>query len=228
MTSSGNTWTRVAGPMATTVRPRKYAVGWYRLASWLFGHGTVCETVATRLHFDASPAAVWNHIMFYEEVPGRPPFLLRALLPRPVRTDGNKTRVGAIVRCTYREGDLLKRITSLEPPHFLGFAVIEQSLGIEDCVLTLRGSYEIFACGNASDVVLITNYQAHLRPRYLWRLLEGFLVSQLHRHILRGVRAALTPANPDKQRAVADSYAPQRSAPRGDLPCTALPSCSRR
>ena len=169
MTSSGNTWTRVAGPMATTVRPRKYAVGWYRLASWLFGHGTVCETVATRFHFDASPAAVWNHIMFYEEVPGRPPFLLRALLPRPVRTDGNKTRVGAIVRCTYREGDLLKRITSLEPPHFLGFAVIEQSLGIEDCVLTLRGSYEIFACGNASDVVLITNYQAHLRPRYLWR-----------------------------------------------------------
>lgn len=123
---------------------------------------------------------------------------------------------------------MLKPITSLEPPHFLGFAVIEQSLGIEDCVLTLRGSYEIFACGNASDVVLITNYQAHLRPRYLWRLLEAFLASQLHMHILRGVRAALTPANPDKQRAVADSYAPQRSAPRGDLPCTALPSCSRR
>ena len=69
MTSSGNTWTRVAGPMATTVRPRKYAVGWYRLASWLFGHGTVCETVATRLHFDASPAAVWNHIMFYRKFP---------------------------------------------------------------------------------------------------------------------------------------------------------------
>jgi hypothetical protein len=188
----------------------------------------VDETVATRFHFDASPEEVWNHIMFYEEVPGRPPFLLRELLPHPVRTDGSKTHVGAIVRCTYREGDLVKRITSLAPPNFLGFRVIQQNLGIEGCVLALRGSYQISACGNASDIVLITSYQAHLRPRYLWRLLEGFLVSQLHRHILRGVRAALIPAIPGMQRAIADSFAPQGSAPRGDLACIASPSCFRR
>ena len=39
--------------------------------------------------------------MLYEEVPGHPPFLLRALLPNPVRTQGDKSRIGATVRCTY-------------------------------------------------------------------------------------------------------------------------------
>ena len=143
--------------------------------------------------------------MFYEEVPGRPAFLLRALLPYPVRTEGDKTRVGATVRCAYREGDLAKRITTVEPPHLLQFEVIEQRLGIEGCILTLGGSYQIYAVGDATDVVLITNYRAYLRPRYLWRPLEALLVSQLHVHILRGVRAAVLPRNPAVRPAVAES-----------------------
>ena len=32
------------------------------------------------------------HVL-YEEVPGRPPFLLRTFLPHPVRTEGDKTRL---------------------------------------------------------------------------------------------------------------------------------------
>ena len=159
--------------------------------SWLFARKAVNEAVATRVRFNGSPEEVWDHIMFYEEVPGRPAFLLRALLPYPVRTEGDKTRVGATVRCAYRGGDLAKRITAIEPPHLLQFEVIEQRLGIEGCILTLGGSYQIYACGDASDVVLITNYQAYLRPRYLWRPLEALLVSQLHIHILRGICAAV-------------------------------------
>lgn len=112
---------QMAEPMPTTLRLRKYAAGGYRLLGWLFARKAVSEAVATRVHFNASPEAVWNHIMFYEEVPGRPPFLLRALLPHPVRTEGDKTLVGATVRCAYKGGHLVKRITTVEPPHFLKF-----------------------------------------------------------------------------------------------------------
>jgi hypothetical protein len=213
---------KLAEPVPATLRPRHHAGGWYRLVSWLFAGKGLSEAVATRLHFDASPEAIWNHLMLFEEVPGRPPFLLRALLPHPVRTEGDKNRVGTTVRCRYRGGDLFKRITEVEPPHLLQFEVIEQRLGIEGCILTHGGSYQVHPCGDASDVVLITRYRAYLRPRFLWRPLEAFLVGQLHRHILRGVRSAVLLGNPGIHPAFAGSLRPE-CIPPGGLSCTVSP-----
>lgn len=164
----------------------------YRLTGCAFGGHAVDETVATRVHFGVSRESVWNHIMFYEDVPGRPPFPLGALLPHPVRTDGDKASVGAEVRCTYSGGrGLAKRIVNAEPAHLLRFEVTEQRLGIECCLVTLGGSYQIHACGEAADVVLTTNYRTCLHPRWMWRPVEALLVRQLHRHILRGIAAVV-------------------------------------
>jgi hypothetical protein len=140
------------------------------------------------MYFDATAQTTWNALMFYEEVPGDAPLLLRTLLPRPVRTEGDKRTAEAMVGCIYHGGaELLKRITHVEEPHVLRFEVVEQRLGIEDCVLTRGGSYEIRACGSRSEVVLKTEYDTYLRPRGIWRFLEAAVVRRLHRHILRGV-----------------------------------------
>lgn len=170
---------------------------------------------------------VWNRILFYEEVPERPPLLLRTLLPAPVRTEGGKTRVGATIRCTYRGGDLLKRITVFDPPHRVEFEVIEQALGVESCVLALGGSYTIVPCGNGIDVALCTHYRAYLHPRHLWRRLESLLVHQLHRHILSGIREAIRPMDSARRPCVTKSPTAHRTAPRG-LACTPSPSRSHR
>jgi hypothetical protein len=205
----------------------KYAATWYGVISPRFARKAVSETVATQICFNGRPEQVWNHLLFYEEVPGPPPLLLRALLPHPVRTEGVKNRVGSSVRCVYRVGDLVKRITKVEPPHLLQFEVIEQRLGIESCILTFGGSYEIHTCGPAITVTVITNYQAYLRPRYLWRPLEVFFVHQLHRHILRAIRLAVPPTDPFMRPFVAKSL-PSKYIPPGDLACTASQSRSRR
>ncbi len=200
---------------------------WYEVISRLFAREAVCEAVATQICCNARPERIWNRLLFYEDVPGPPPILLRALLPHPVRTEGIKNRVGSSVHCVYRGGDLVKRITRVEPEHLLQFEVIEQRLGIESCILTLDGSYEIHACGSATEVTVITNYQAYLRPRSLWRPLEAFLVRQLHRHILRAVRLAVLPRDPFMRPSVAKSL-PSKYVPRGDLACTTSQSRSRR
>ena len=161
----------------------------------LFARDAVKETVATRVHFRAGPEAVWNRLMFYEEVPGSPPLLLQAFLPRPLGTEGDKSRVGERVRCVYRKSELVKRITIVEPARRLEFEVVEQNLGIESCVLTQGGSYQFFPCGDGTDVALVTDYRAFLHPRHLWRPLEALLVGGLHRHILGAVHAALRPAS---------------------------------
>ena len=167
--------------------------GWLRLVSGLFARTGVQGAVTTRIRLNASPGTVWDHIMFYEEVPGRPSLLLRALLPYPVQTHGDKTRVGTTVRCEYKGGNLVKRITAVDSPYQLRFDVIEQQLGIEACVRAVGGSYDISACGDASDVVLTTMYYSFLRPRSLWRPFEAFVLTRLHSHILQGLETAVGP-----------------------------------
>jgi hypothetical protein len=157
----------------------------------LFPINARSEAVETALYLNATPEEVWQGILFYEEVPRRPLWFLRIFLPRPIRTDGEKTRVGAIVRCTYDGGHLLKRITAVEPAHLMRFDVLEQRLGVEDCVSMSQGSYEIRATRDGSEVVLTTYYRSRLRPRRLWRPLERCLAHRLHHHILDGIRATL-------------------------------------
>jgi hypothetical protein len=173
------------------VQVRERAAAWYRVLTWLFARTEVRDAVTTRVRVEASPETVWDHLMFYEDVPGRPSFFLRALLPHPLRTHGDKTRLGTTVRCEYDRGDLVKRITAVDSPRWLRFEVTEQRLGIEDCVRTLGGSYQISRCGDATEVVLTTMYRAFLRPRFLWRPFEVFVATRLHGHILRGVSAAV-------------------------------------
>lgn len=201
----------------------------YRAVSWFFAREGTKESVATRVRLAASAEAVWDELMFYEEVPGRAPLLLRAVLAQPVQTEGDKGHAGATVRCVYSGGaELMKRITSVEAPRSLRFEVIEQRLGIEDCIRTLGGSYEIQSCGEASEVVLTTNYEAYLRPRALWRRVEAALVSQLHRHILRGVSAAIQRRSAVMRAEAQESRTVRRDIAAGGFACTISQSRSRR
>lgn len=157
----------------------------------IFARDPVAEEVSTHVHFPSHPEAIWNEIIFYEEVPGHAPLPLRWFMPAPVRTVGAKCSIGAMVRCIYQSGHLVKRITVLDSPSLLRFEVVEQHLGIEGCAIAKGGSYEIYHSGDESDIVLTTRYCAFLHPRWLWRPLEKLVAHQLHMHVLNGMRAAM-------------------------------------
>ena len=194
---------------------------------WLFPRSLVTEVIATSVHFHASPETVWQQMLLYEDVPVSPPFLLRVFLPQPVRTDGDKTRVGAAVQCTYNGGHLIKRIMVSERPRLVQFDVVEQHLGIEGCVTTVGGSYEFLPRDGQTEVVLTTNYRGHLRPRSFWRPLERILTRQLHHHILNGMRGSLTRTELAARAAIAEHSIP-KSADSEELTCMASPSRSLR
>jgi hypothetical protein len=194
----------VASVNSMARRPEAQAGGWFDRAGWLFSRNETAEAVATSFRFHASAENVWEHMLMYEEVPARPPVLLRFFLPYPVRTEGDKTSVGAAVQCTYSGGHLVKRINSVTEPHLVQFEVIEQHLGIEGCITMLGGSYEIRSSGNETEIVLTTNYRGHLRPRFFWRPLERFLAHQLHNHILEGMRASLPVSAKSAVRAIGE------------------------
>jgi len=177
-----------APPLSGLVRA---ALDWY---GGLFAPSTAVEEITTRVQLPASPERAWGSLKFYEEVPSRPGMLLRIGLPAPVRSEGEKTRVGGTVRCVYEGGFVLKRTTSAEPPNVLRFEVFEQRLGLERCLSLSDGIYEIRPVAGGSEVALTTRYRGHLRPRALFRPLERRLTHEIHGHILAGMRTALEAA----------------------------------
>jgi hypothetical protein len=198
----------------------------FAVSQLFLGQRPLEASVTTRMRFDASPEAIWDCMMFYEEIPARPSLLLRIFLPVPVRTSGNKTELGAPIQCTYTSGHLVKRMTVIKPPRLVRFKVVEQHLGFEHCAVTTRGSYEILRDPQGAYVALTTNYKTYLRPRWFWRRLEKLIATRLHRHILDGMLAAIA----QSAHAARPAFAKQLIAekiPAGDFPCT-TPSHSRR
>ena len=74
---------------------------------------TLPASVVTSMTFAAPPADVWEGLLFYEEIGGRPPTHLRLLLPVPIRTEGKVSEVGGEAMCFYERGHLLKRVTRI-------------------------------------------------------------------------------------------------------------------
>jgi hypothetical protein len=180
--------------LAAVVVPGLRERFWPRILSRWFGstkHSVADECLDTRLYFTASPEKVWQGLLFYEEVPGHPPFPLNIFMPDPVRTEGGKGTVGACIRCIYQDGDLVKRITAVQAPHYIRFDVTDQRLGIEGCAVARGGSYELRATGTGTQIVATTRYSSFLRPRWIWRPAEKLVMGQLHGHVLRGMRKAI-------------------------------------
>ncbi|MGC8550582.1 MAG: hypothetical protein ACP5M4_12865 [Acidobacteriaceae bacterium] len=159
----------------------------YRLGQWTGGAG-VSEEVEAKMDFPMRAVDAWERIVFFEETLRRPPWILRWVIPEPLSVEGDKNHAGGLVRCIYRRGEIVKHVTALERPEHVSFNVMGQELGIEKMVLVRGGSYWIEDMGEACRVRLSTRYTAFMRPRWLWRPVERWLMGVLHRHILGSMR----------------------------------------
>ena len=146
-------------------------------------------TVVTRLAVAASPARVWETLMFYEQIDARPPVHLRLLLPVPIRTEGPKSAVGDEALCLYEGGHLVKRVTEVDVHRHFGFEVVAQELAVGGGMRLSGGWYELRELpGGKTEVELATRYEGGKRPRWMWKPIEAAVCHSFHRHILRAMR----------------------------------------
>jgi len=146
-------------------------------------------SILTRMKFAASPERVWGGLMFYEQIEERPPLYLRLLLPVPIATEGSKSKVGDDVRCSYKGGHLLKRITRIDPGRHYGFEVVEQNLAVRGGLTLSGGCYTLRALpGGGTQVAVTTRYVSLRRPSWLWKPIEAAVCHMFHRHLLAAMR----------------------------------------
>lgn len=143
------------------------------------------EVVVTRRAFAASPQKTWEGLIFFEQIDRRPPFLLRRLLPLPLRMEGRKSEVGDEASCIYEGGYLVKGVTGSEPTRRYEFAISEQTLEIGGGIRLLGGSYVLHELpGGRTEVALTTRFFSPRRPRWLWKRIEAAVCHRFHSFIL--------------------------------------------
>jgi hypothetical protein len=146
------------------------------------------STIVTRMVFSASRAETWKSLIFYEEVQERPPLHLRVLLPVPIRTEGDKKRVGGEAMCLYESGHLLKRTTRIVEGELYEFEVAEQALAVGGTMRLSGGRYVLNEVPGGIEVAVETRYTSTKWPRWFWRPLERFVCHLFHRFLLRTMR----------------------------------------
>jgi hypothetical protein len=151
------------------------------------GYKPVAESVRTSMSLPMPPAAAWDGLSFYEDLPQERPWLLRWAGPVPVRTAIR----GMTRTCFYEKGYIVKRVTEIKPPRRLAFVITEQRLGEENVVRIMGGSFEFEPRGDQhTEVTLTTRYLSNLRPRFCWRPFEHFVTRSVHEHVLAGMAGA--------------------------------------
>ncbi len=155
-------------------------------------------SVVTRIRVSATPAQVWDSLVFYEGLDEPPPLYLRLLLPRPIRTQGAKSAVGDQATCLYQGGHLLKQLTRIDPQQLYEFKVVEQNLAIGGGVRLSGGCYALRElAGGETELSITTGFISQNRPRWLVRPVEEAVCHLFHRHLIGAIKrkaeGALTP-----------------------------------
>ena len=148
-------------------------------------------SITTCKDFFAPRDAVWEALMFYEEVPKMRPLLLRRFLPTPIGTQGCKSQVGSEVKCRYVDGHLVKRVTHMVRGHTYAFEIIEQNLALGGIRL-LGGEYTFRKLAeDHTRVALATRYSSPNYPRWLFGRLESAVCHSFHHYILTAMQSNL-------------------------------------
>jgi len=144
--------------------------------------------VVTRMSFAVTMGQLWRSLMFYEQIDEPPPWYLRLLLPRPIRTEGEKSAVGDEALCFYEGGHLVKRVTHIEPGQRVEFVVVEQQLEVGAAIQLSGGSYALREIGGGrSELCVTTRYTGGRRPRWAWRSIESAFCHLFHHHLLTSI-----------------------------------------
>jgi hypothetical protein len=154
------------------------------------------HVVCTSGRLSCPAQKAWDKVCFYEHIATQPSLLLRTVLPVPLRTTGAYRKVGDISRCMYSDGGYLaKQIRHIAAGQRIDFDIIEQSIRYANRILLKGGTIQIESHdGGASSVRMSTRYQLRGAARLIPRFLIDYVVSAMHKIVIRDMQVRLAPS----------------------------------
>ena len=138
----------------------------------------------------------WEKVCFYEHIAIQPSLILRTVLPVPQRTSGAYRAVGDVSRCMYSDGGYLtKKIRNIDAGQSIDFDIIEQSIRYASSIPLKGGTIQIEKHDDgACSVHMLTRYELHGAARFIPRFFIEYVISAMHRIVLRDMRVRLSPS----------------------------------
>ena len=152
---------------------------------------------------DAPPSEVWPNVIGFSELPEPSDWLLKTGIACPVRARIEGEGVGAVRYCEFTTGPFVEPVTVWDPPHRLGFNVVEQpqplaewspydevySPHLNDTMLSQRGQFELIETDSGGTLLRGTTwYTLDLAPSSYWRLWSDMVVHRIHMRVLAHVK----------------------------------------
>jgi hypothetical protein len=165
--------------------------------------------VETMGKLSCSAKDAWETVCFYEHIRIKPSWVLRTVLPVPLRTTGCYGKIGDSSRCMYSDGGYLaKKITNIVSGERIDFDIIEQSIRYCRSIALRGGTIQIVAHDDAScSVRMITHYEFLSPVIATARYFVEKTISSMHRIVIRdmenrlcGESAALGPVRRTEHR----------------------------
>ena len=152
--------------------------------------------VCTSGDLTCSAQRAWEKVCFYEHIAIQPSLILRTVLPVPQRTSGAYRAVGDVSRCMYSDGGYLtKKIRNIEAGESIDFDIIEQSIRYATSIPLKGGTIQIEAHDDGTcSVHMLTRYELHGAARFVPRFFIEYVISAMHRIVLRDMQVRLAPS----------------------------------
>jgi uncharacterized membrane protein YhaH (DUF805 family) len=161
--------------------------------------------VVTAVEIDASPDAVWPHVIAFSPLDPPPEWFFRAGIAYPMAATIDGTGVGAVRRCQFSTGAFVEPITVWEAPYRLGFDVSAMPPTMEEwspyrdlrpphlegSLVTKRGEFRLVPLdgGRRTRLEGSTFYTLALEPEPYWRIYAEWLLHEIHGRVLRHIAA---------------------------------------
>jgi hypothetical protein len=162
------------------------------------------RTVTTSIEIDAPPSTVWRYIVDVPEIPEPEQWEFRAGISYPTSAHAESHAVGAIRTCTFNTGDVLERITELEPEKKLTFIILSQphlmkelspypevhAPHLDGGVRSEKGEFRLTALpGGRTRVEGQSWYRSEFAPDLYWGVYSDRVVKLIHLRVLEHIRA---------------------------------------
>jgi uncharacterized membrane protein YhaH (DUF805 family) len=173
--------------------------------------GRTLHEVRSSVEVNASPEAVWRHVIAFDTIPEPSDLVFRlgVAYPRYATLDG--AGVGAVRYCVFSTGEFVEPITAWEPDRRLAFDVARSPAPLRELSLyagvapphldgymrSRRGEFRLVPLpGGRTRLEGSTWYELSMAPEGYWQLFADHLVGRIHRrvleHIEREAEAAAT------------------------------------
>ena len=156
------------------------------------------RAVRTEVVIDATPEAVWRHVISFPPLPEPHEWLFRCGVAYPQRAEINGAGVGAERHCIFSTGAFVEPIDAWDPPRLLHFQVVEQPEPMREWspysihpphlhgyLVSHHGQFliENLPAGR-TRLEGTTWYTNRMWPASYWHPWSDFIIHSIHRRVL--------------------------------------------